>query len=126
MRAWEFINEEIEVVRTDVADALPATYAIPELTNQDPYRQYRFGMAIANNRGKAERENDSTDRFSKETAWGENQIIVSYGEELDGIIDDALKVIGLSGKKMISTKDSTETPDVGKQSPINSFKGFTK
>ena len=39
-------------------------------------------------------------------------------------IDSALKQMGLSGKKMISTPTSEEAKDVDKTSPIKAFKGF--
>ena len=53
MRAHEFISEgRIGSIAPDVARALPATYVIPELPNQDPYLQYRFGVAMASAKGK--------------------------------------------------------------------------
>lgn len=127
MRAKEFINEEkIQGLLPDQADALPATYAIPELPNQDPYLQYRFGVAIAGAKGKKARERDGVSTPAASTAWGENEIVVSYGHDAGEFIDDALKTMGLKGKRLISSPTSIETTDVGKKSPINSFKGYTK
>jgi hypothetical protein len=125
MRANEFINEgRTGSLQPDVADALPATYAIPELKNQDPYLQYRFGVAIAGAKGAKKRAEDNVPQFVAQSAWGENEIVVSYGIDLDNIIDDALKQMGMSGKKRLSTVDSEETSDVGKNSPIKGFKGY--
>lgn len=125
MRAIEFINEgRTGTLQPDAAAALPATYAIPELPNQDPYLQYRFGVAIAGAKGAAQRKEDGVPSFSKESAWGENEIIVSYGLDLDTVIDDALKTMGMSGKKRLSTVKSQETDDVNKTGPIQGFKGF--
>jgi hypothetical protein len=45
---------------------------------------------------------------------------------MDNFIDDALKQMGLSGKKRLSTIDSEETEDVGKSSPLVPFKGYKK
>ena len=125
MRAHEFITEgRTGSLQPDVADALPATYAIPELKNQDPYLQYRFGVAIAGAKGAKKRAEDGVPPFVEQSSWGENEIVVSYGMDLDGIIDDALRQMGMSGKKRLSTVKSEETSDVGKISPIKEFKGY--
>ena len=126
MRAKEFISEgkSPEKLLPDQADALPATYIIPELPNQDPYLQYRFSVAIAGAKGKKQREKDGVSSMSRTSAFGENEIVVSYGHDAGEYIDDALKTMGMSGKKMVSTPTSIETPDVGKKSPVTGFKGY--
>jgi len=110
----------------DVARALPAVYAIPELPNQDPYLQYRFGVAIAGAKGAKKREEDGVPAYSKESAWGENEIIVSFDPDIENHIDDALKQMGMKGKKLISTRKSEEATDVVKNSPIKPFKGYKR
>ena len=125
MRAKEFISEaRVEKLLPDQADALPATYVIPELPNQDPYLQYRFGVAMAGAKGKKQREKDGVSSMSRESAFGENEIVVSYGHDAGEYIDDALKTMGMRGKKMISTPTSIETSDVNKASPMNGFRGY--
>lgn len=125
MRASEFITEgRTGSLQPDAAAALPATYAIPELKNQDAYLQYRFNVAIAGAKGAKQRAADGVPQFDEQSAWGENEIVVSYGMDLDGIIDDALRQMGMSGKKRLSTVNSEETTDVGKTSPIKAFKGY--
>lgn len=125
MRASEFITEgRTGSIQDDVAKALPATYAIPELKNQDPYLQYRFGVAIAGAKGAKKRNEDNVPEFNKETPWGENEIIVSYGIDMDDVINDALRELGMSGKRRLSTPNSEETTDVSKKSPVVGFKGF--
>lgn len=125
MRAKEFINEgRIGSIQDDVAKALPATYSLPELKNQDPYLQYRFGVAIAGAKGAKKRSEDNITPYSKESAWGENEIVVSYGMDVGEYIDDALKAMGMSGKKRLSTTKSEETGDVATKSPVVGFKGF--
>lgn len=127
MRAHEFITEgRTGSIQDDVAKALPATYAIPELPNQDPYLQYRFGVALAGAKGAKQRNEDNVPAFNEKSAWGENEIIVSYGEDMGDIINDALKMMGMSGKKRLSTVKSEETSDVGKTSPVKGFQGFSK
>lgn len=115
MRAKEFIVEQ-SLLQPAVAAALPATYVIPALQNQDPYKQYRFGVAIA--KAKSQKEHHFQDFES--SPWGENQVVVSYGNIVDQYIDDALKAIGLtpSDKKLISTIKSEETKDVNKFGPV--------
>lgn len=125
MRAHEFIVEgRTGSIQDDVAKALPATYAIPELKNQDPYLQYRFGVAIAGAKGAKKRQEDNVPPYSKESKWGENEIVVSYGMDVSEYIDDALKAMGMSGKKILSTVKSEEASDVGKISPLKAFPGF--
>lgn len=125
MRAYEFLTEEgIKQLLPDQAGALPATYALPELPNQDPYLQYRFGVAIAGAKGARQRATDNVPTASAQTAWGENQIVVSYGHDAGEFIDDALKSMGKKGKRLISTPDSKETSDVNKTSLLTGFKGF--
>lgn len=127
MRASEFISEgRTGSIQDDVAKALPATYAIPELKNQDPYLQYRFGVAIAGAKGAKKRSEDNVPEFNKESQWGENEIVISYGYDVGEYINDALKTMGMSGKKKLSTTKSEETNDVGTKSPVQGFKGFSK
>lgn len=127
MRAKEFITEAfVEKLLPDQAGALPATYAIPELPNQDPYLQYRFGVAIAGAKGAEQRSKDNVPVSASASAWGENEIVVSYGHDVGPYIDDALKTMGLRGKKLISTKTSEETNDVDKVSPVKAFKGYPR
>jgi hypothetical protein len=120
MRAKEFIQESrVGSIQDDSASALPATYAIPALQNQDPYKQYRFGVAIAAAKGRKDPHDVGQD-FQASSPWGENQIVVSYSNTVDDYIDDALKLVGLSpsDKKLISTPHSEETKDVGTHSPV--------
>ena len=123
MRSKEFIRELVEAktgsIRDDIANALPATYTIPQLRNQDPYKQYRFGVAIAQAKGQSEQ----AEKFEPASPWGENLIVISYDPSVDKLIDDALKLVGLTpgDKKLISTKKSEETKDVGTLSPISNW-----
>lgn len=109
----------------DVEHTLPAAYAVPQLKNQDPYLQYRFGVAIA--AAKARRvDADRIEKYAKETPWGENQVVVSYGEDASPDIDAALQSLGMPGKKAVSSKTSTEIPGTDKKSLLKPFKGYGK
>lgn len=129
MRAREFITEETRL-QDAVAAALPATYAIPKLQNQDPYLQYRFGVALAATKGRAEGSEqpgeDIRHGMEPRSAWGENMIVISYDPKIGDWIDAALAEVGLSpsDKKMISTPTSDEPKDTGSTSPIKPFRGY--
>ena len=127
MRAHEFITESTqEKLLPSQAGALPATYVIPELPNQDPYLQYRFSVAIAGAKGAEKRKQDGVSSMSREGPFGEGEIVVSYGHDVGPYIDDALKSMGMKGKRRVSTPTSEETSDVTKTSPMKPFKGYKR
>lgn len=97
---------------TGVARAMPTTWELPELKNQDPYLQYRMGMALASAR--------SGEHLDTESAFGENMSIVGYTEADNETVKLALKLLGkpyADGARSISTTKSEEAPDVNKSSP---------
>lgn len=121
MRIKDIITEgKIGSLQDDVAAAIPGAYAIPELQNQDPYKQYRFGMALAGARSAKQRNEEGADKFTPTSPWGENAIVISYTGTTSEIIDDALDTIGLSpsDKKQITSQGSQEAKDVSKGSPV--------
>lgn len=130
MRARDFIKSLSEAkavgLEPETARSLPATYVIPQLPNQDPYLQYRFGVAMAGAKGAKKRAEDGVSSYSKESVWGENEIVVSFDPDIEEHIDDALKQMGMKGKKLISTRKSEESPDIVHQSPIKPFKGYKR
>lgn len=129
MRAKEFINESRIALSQEVARALPGTYAITGLPNSDFYKQYRFGVAMAGARGHVERERDGIPpyKFDKETPWGENMIVSQYMDgDIEKDIDYAMKEVGVTGKKLISTPKSEESVDVDTTSPLKGFKGYKR
>ena len=128
MRAREFISEgKTGSITRDVGLALPGAFKIPALKNQDPYLQYRFGVAIAGAKGAAQRAKDDVPDFDgAESVFGENEIVVSYDPHVVDYIHDALRAMGLppSDAKRIGTQKSEEAPDVMKTSPVKGFKGY--
>ena len=128
MRAREFVREgRTGSFTTDVGLALPGAVKIPALKNQDPYLQYRFGVAIAGAKGAAARAQDGVPPFDgKESVFGENEIVVSYDPEAEVWIRDALKSMGMppSDAVRIGTQASEEAPDVDKISPVKPFNGY--
>ena len=130
MRAQEFITESrIGTITQDVGLALPGAFKIPALKNQDPYLQYRFGVAIAGAKGAAQRAQDGVPPFDgKESVFGENEIVVSYDPHVIDYIHDALRAMGMppSDAIQIGTMASEEDTDVDKTSPVKSFKGYPR
>ena len=121
MRAKEFVKESrVGSLQDDVARALPATWVIPKLPNQDPYKQLRFGVAVAAAKGAKARAAEGDQPFAPQTAWGENQVIMSYDPDATEWLDAALEMVGLSAgdKKMISTPTSEEGRHVDTKSPV--------
>jgi hypothetical protein len=134
MRAKEFIFEQrLDQVHDglEVASmALPNTYVIPELKNNDFYDLYRFGVAIAAVRGESGTDNVQNGHkpnFNAESSWGEQQVVSSeFDKDIGKTIDQALKKVGKSGKKMVSTPGSDEMDDTSTGSPMKPFKGYKR
>ena len=132
MRAREFISEDNKgstgSITQGVALALPGAFKIPKLKNNDPYEQYRFGVAIAGAKGRAQRKKDEVPDYGNDTIFGENEIVVSYDPSVEEWIDDALQSMGMSSKDCvrIATKNSQEMPDIEKVSPVVAFKGYKR
>ena len=129
MRAKEFIREgRTGSFTADVGRALPGAFKSPALKNQDPYLQYRFGVAIAGAKGAAQRAQDGVAPFSRESVFGENEIIVSYDPHVVDYIHDALKSMGMppSDAVQIGSMGSEEATDVDKVSPVRAFRGYPR
>ena len=134
MRAKEFrtettlskVHDGLEVASV----SLPNTYVIPDLKNNDFYELYRFGVAIAAVRGESghdDVQNGHKPEFRAETSWGEQQVVSSeFDRDIGNTIDQALKKVGKSGKKSVSSSGSIEMDDTLTQSPIKGFKGYKR
>jgi hypothetical protein len=123
MRAKEFITEQSNLPDR-ITKPMPSTWVIPQLQNQNAYLQYRFAVALA---GARAARNGDIPKLDKDSVWGENQLVSGYmnpGIEQD--IDFALGEMGLTGKVLVTSKDSEETPDTGIDSPVKAFKGYKR
>lgn len=113
MKINEILNEgNTGSLIPSVARAMPTTWELPGLPNQDPYLQYRMGLAMANARSKQP--------FADQSAFGENMSIVSYTNADDETVKLALKHMGApysDGAHSIATRKSEESTDVNKTSP---------
>jgi len=132
MRAKEFITEmkldQVHDALDTAAVALPNAFVIPELKNQDFYDLYRFGVAIADVRGEEGQDDGVQNKykpaFRPESAWGENQIIVSFDPNVGQVIDKALAKVKKHGKKSVATVKSEEMSDTITQSILKPFQGY--
>ena len=124
MRAREFIAEQRGTLDPSQRAALANTYVIPGLSSQDPYKTYRFGMALARARGI--NQDQDLPEFTEEGAFGELAVI-SGQENVDELIDTALKLAGISGGKvLVGSKHSHEVETTNTQSPVKGFKGYPR
>ena len=117
MRIKDIIKESnVGSLAPSVARALPGTYELTHLKNQDPYLQYRFGVAMAGAKGAAQRAKDGVPQFSPESVFGENEIVVSYDPEVETWIKDALVSMGMpaSDAIRIGTQASEEAVEIGR------------
>jgi len=129
MRAREFITEQAAKLPPEQADPMRYTYVIPGLSAADPYRNYRFGVAIARARSEAVKDevNPNLPEWHDETAFGEHGIVAGMAPSVDQIIDAALRMTNTpGGKRLVSTPASTEPGFVDTKSPVKAFKGYPR
>ena len=130
MRAREFIAEQRELP-PEIAEPLRYTYILPGLSAADPYRNYRFGVAMARARSDMGSDQQVLDKdiipWEPETAFGEHGVISGFDANVDPVIDMALKMTKTpGGKKLVSSADSVEPKSVDTVSPIRPFKGYPR
>lgn len=128
MRAREFIREQRELP-DEYAEPMRYTYIIPGLSAADPYRNYRFGVAIARARSEYRKDdvNPHLPEWTAETAFGEHGVVVGMNSGIAPMIDAALKMTNTpGGKKLVSTGASQEPGFVGNKSPIKAFRGYPR
>lgn len=127
MRAREFISEQAHgSLQPGVAEALPSTFIIPGLPNQNSYVQYRYGVALAGAGAKEALEKEGMDTFHKESPWGDGMIVVAYDESEVELMKKALAMMNVGGATQLSTAASSESSTTGKISPVRSVKGVLK
>lgn len=128
MRAREFIREQRDLP-PEVKEPLKNAFILPGLSASDPYKNYRFGVAMA--RARSDSATDSVNEFrpewSAETAFGEHGVVMGFNNNVDPVIDAALKMTKTpGGKKLVSTAASEEPAFVDTASPIKGFKGYPR
>lgn len=126
MRAREFILEQRELP-DETKEPMRDTYTLPGLSAADPYKSYRFGVAMARARSEYRKDdvNPHMPEWSAETAFGEHAVVAGFNNGIAQIIDAALKMTDTpGGKQAVSTLPSQEPGFVSTQSPIKGFKGY--
>lgn len=141
MRAREFIYENKNksvasngVLPPEQADPMRYTYIIPGLSAADPYKNYRFSVAMARARadqGDKNSANKDIDPFkptwAADSVFGENGVVVGMNATVAAVIDQALAMTKTAGgKKLVSTAVSTEPAFVDTQSPVIAFPGYPR
>ena len=126
MRACEFIREQRELP-DETKGPMRDTYTLPGLSAADPYKSYRFGVAMA--RARSEYRKDDVNPFmpewTAETAFGEHAVVAGFNHGVAEIIDAALTMSDTpGGKQAVSTPDSKEPDFVETHSPIKGFRGY--
>ena len=128
MRAREFIVEQRNLP-PEYADPMRYTFVIPGLSAADPYKNYRFGVAMARARSDAGTDGLTKDMpaWTAQTAFGEHGVVVGMNSSIEPIIDQALAMTDTpGGKDLVSTADSREPALVDTQSPVKAFKGYPR
>ena len=128
MRAREFIAEQRELP-PESKDPMRDTYMLPGLSAADPYKSYRFGVAMARARSDLGKDgvNPFMPEWSAETAFGEHAIVAGFNNSVAEIIDTALAMSDTpGGKVMVSTPESDEPDFVEKVSPVKPFAGYPR
>lgn len=128
MRAREFIAEQRELP-DEIQDPMRYTYTLPGLSAADPYRSYRFGVAMARARSEYRKDdvNPHMPEWSAETAFGEHAVVAGFNSGIGDIIDAALSMTDTpGGKRMVSTPESDEPEFVATTSPVRAFKGYPR
>ena len=128
MRAREFIREQRELP-PETAEPMKNTFVLPGLSASDPYKNYRFGVAMARARSDTATDdvNEFRPKWTAETAFGEHAVIVGFNNNVDPVIDAALSMTKTpGGKKLVSTAASEEPAFVDVTSPVKAFQGYPR
>jgi len=128
MRAREFITEQRELP-AEIAEPMRYTFVIPGLSAADPYKNYRFGVAMARARSDAGTDGLTKDmpEWTAQTAFGEHGVVIGMNASIEPIIDQALSMTDTpGGKDLVSTAKSVEPAFVDTASPVKAFKGYPR
>jgi hypothetical protein len=127
MRAREFVTESRAKLPPEVSGPLHDVYMLPGLRNNDAYRSYRFGVAIARARADIGGPGKDLPPWNQESAMGKYAVIAGFNETVDPVIDAALAMSDIEGGKIaISTNASEEPKSVDTVSPVQAFKGYPR
>jgi hypothetical protein len=126
MRAREFITESRrEKLPPGTRDPMAYAYFLPGIRNNDAYRTYRLGIAIARARAEHSQDTDHWQPFEPESVFAENSVIAGAESDPADIINRALEMTGYGGGMVaVGSKQSHEPAAVNEKSPVVGFKGY--
>lgn len=112
------IRELIEgrEILDSVKHTLPPTYVIPELPNNDAYKQYRHLVALA----AARSTKDDNRRMDAKKVWGQDQSVTCYTDADRETMELANQIMGVSAVALTTTP-SSESPERNTVSPVRKF-----
>jgi hypothetical protein len=121
------VNEARAVLPNEIDAPMKDTFILPGLPSQDPYKTYRFGVALARARGEMQNERDGLPPFSEEGAFGEYAVVSGFDDSVAPLIDKALAMSGISGGKIAVSKNSSKDPSTTNNiSPVATFRGYPR
>jgi hypothetical protein len=127
MRAKEFVVENRAHLPVEAAGPMHDTYMLPGLRNNDAYRSYRFGVAMARARADLGGPGKDLPAWNAESALGMYGIVSGFDETVDPVIDLALKMTDIPGGKKPVSSDASEEPNyVDSVSPVKPFQGYPR
>jgi hypothetical protein len=133
MRAREFVSES-KLEKFDTAP-LPANYAypmhdtfvLPGIRNNDAYKSYRFGVALARARADIGGAGADLPEWHAYGGLGPNAVIAGFNNTVDPVIDRALAMTDIpGGKRPVGSNASEEPPGGQPVSPIKPFSGYPR
>ena len=120
MRAKEFVTEGS--LPDTQADATPDMRSHPKLDNSSPYLPWRFSAHFLSG---ADGKNPYEHKPEKFGPNGQALVTVGYTPEEDAMIRQAEKAFGTEAyAKNLTSRGSSESPQIQKRSPIQGFRGY--
>lgn len=128
MRAREFVTEARTTrLPAYTRDPLEHAYYLPGIRNNDSYRTYRLGTAIARARAEKDGGADGFPEWHPESAFGENSVIVGPVTDIQDIVKRALEMTGYGGgMASVGSRSSHEPDSTNQSSPVRPFKGYAR
>ena len=127
MRAREFVLESRANLPDEISYPMHDTFMIPGIRNNDSYKSYRFGVAMARARADIGGAGKDLPPFNSESALGMYGVISGFDDQVDPVIDLALKMTDTPGGKVsVSTNPSQDPPGTGTTSPVKAFNGYPR
>ena len=127
MRAREFVLESRANLPDEISYPMHDTFMIPGIRNNDSYKSYRFGVAMARARADIGGAGKDLPPFNSESALGMYGVISGFDDQVDPVIDLALKMTDTPGGKIaVSTNPSQDPPGTGTTSPVRAFNGYPR